>query len=107
MLRSAEGGILMFWCPGCDSAHGLRVRVPANENGPASWEFNGNYDRPTFRPSILVTMPDPNRPGVNLEVCHSYVTDGRIQFLGDCSHQYAGATLDLPDWPWDDSDDNS
>lgn len=30
--------------------------------------------------------------------CHSFVTDGRIQFLGDCTHSLAGQTVDLPDW---------
>ena len=31
--------------------------------------------------------------------CHTFVTDGRIQFLGDCTHALAGQTVDLPDWP--------
>jgi hypothetical protein len=31
-------------------------------------------------------------------VCHSFVTDGRIQFLGDCTHALAGQTVDLPEW---------
>jgi len=30
-------------------------------------------------------------------VCHSYVTDGRIQFLADCTHALAGLTVDLPE----------
>lgn len=25
-------------------------------------------------------------------------TDGRIQFLNDCTHALAGQTVDLPDW---------
>ena len=32
------------------------------------------------------------------DICHSFVTDGRIQFLGDCTHKLAGQTVDLPDW---------
>lgn len=107
VLRQATGGVIMFWCPGCDSAHGLRIGTPSGGKGPAAWTYNGDPVKPTFRPSVLVTMPDPDRPGVNLEVCHSYVTEGRIQFLGDCTHQYAGATLDLPDWPWDDEADQA
>jgi hypothetical protein len=31
-------------------------------------------------------------------VCHSFVTDGRIQFLEDCTHELAGQTVDLPEW---------
>jgi hypothetical protein len=30
-------------------------------------------------------------------VCHSFVTDGRIQFLTDSNHALAGQTVDLPD----------
>jgi len=42
--------------------------------------------------------PDGKRyPGADV-VCHSFVTDGRIQFLGDCTHTLAGQTVDLPDW---------
>jgi hypothetical protein len=31
-------------------------------------------------------------------VCHSFVTDGRIQFLDDSTHELAGETADLPEW---------
>lgn len=73
----------MFWCPGCDFAHGI---------GPA-WTFNGDIERPTIQPSVLVVDGNP--------ACHSFVTDGKIQFLGDSTHQYAGMTVDLPEWPFD------
>jgi hypothetical protein len=29
--------------------------------------------------------------------CHSFVTDGRIQFLSDSTHALAGQTVDLPE----------
>lgn len=31
-------------------------------------------------------------------VCHSVVTDGKIAFCSDCTHEMAGKTVDLPDW---------
>lgn len=31
-------------------------------------------------------------------LCHSFVTDGKIQFLNDCFHSLKGQTVDLPDW---------
>jgi hypothetical protein len=100
----------MFWCPGCDGAHGVRV----GEGVGPRWDWNGNADKPTFTPSILVRS-ETWTPPVNSEnldewkrnpwlqtkvatVCHSYVTDGRIAFLSDCTHQLAGQTVDLPDW---------
>ncbi len=74
----------MFHCPGCNSIHQCDTR----------WTFNGSQTAPTFRASILVHgAPDIGRPQ-----CHSFVTDGRIEFLGDCTHALAGQTVDLPDW---------
>lgn len=105
-LRSVEGGGLMFWCPGCDGAHMVRV---GEGDGPR-WGYNGNPDAPTFTPSVLVRgvdrLTDEERErvmaGRHVEprsiVCHSFVTDGRIQFLADCTHDLAGFTVDLPDW---------
>lgn len=93
ILRTVEGNRLMFWCPGCDGAHMIRV---GDGSGPG-WGFNGNYERPTFTPSVLVTYngPDAGIDGAPPAVCHSFVTDGQIQFLGDCTHALAGQTVPL------------
>jgi hypothetical protein len=116
VLRNVEGDGLMFWCPGCDGAHMIR-----HGDGPGPrWAWSGNAEKPTFSPSILVrgTEITPKgradldawraagcpRPAPELEtvptVCHSFVTDGRIQFLNDCTHSLAGQTIDLP--PFDE-----
>lgn len=105
-LRSVEGGRIMFWCPGCDGAHQVGV---GGGDGPR-WGYNGNPDAPTFTPSILVrgTQPitDDERDAIIAglpfkpvpTVCHSFVTDGKIQFLSDCTHALAGQTVEIPDW---------
>ena len=95
-LRSVEGNRVMFWCPGCDGAHAVRV---GEGTGPF-WTWNGDADRPTFSPSVLVRYAgaDADKPGGCPSVCHSFVTDGRIQFLGDCTHALAGQTVDVPDF---------
>lgn len=100
-LRSVEGGGLMFWCPGCDGAHMVRV---GQGEGPR-WGWNGSGDAPTFSPSINVTYDGPDAGQdqgdgrlAPASVCHSFVADGRIQFLGDCTHALAGQTVALPDW---------
>ena len=33
--------------------------------------------------------------------CHSFVREGRIEFLSDCTHALAGQTVELPDFSWD------
>ena len=101
-LRLAEGGRIMFRCPGCGDVH---VITTGDGPGPR-WGYNGNAERPTFTPSILVTWSEPSDVPEEFDdtskdikhICHSFVTDGRIQFLGDCTHALAGQTVPLPDW---------
>ncbi len=79
-------GSWMFWCEGCGCAHSIDGR----------WTFNGNRSRPTITPSILAR-------GINR--CHSYVTDGSIQYLADSDHALAGQTVRMTRPPWEDDDD--
>ena len=75
--------LYVFHCPGCKYGHGFHV---------PRWTWNGSLDKPTFTPSLLCNGHDP------ASRCHSFVTDGRIQFLADCWHPLAGQTVDIPDW---------
>lgn len=95
-LRTAQGGFLAFYCPGCRCGHSIRT---GDGPGPR-WSFDGNAERPTFSPSVLVsTLAKDDRPARTL--CHLFVRDGRIEFLTDSAHDLAGQTVDLPDWPTD------
>lgn len=97
ILRKSSDGY-GFWCPGCNRYHGVFVDS-ADKRPGAQWTFNGNVNNPTFRPSLLVTYSDPDGSEPD-ERCHSYITDGQIQFLGDCTHALAGQTVPIPDWPY-------
>lgn len=113
LLRIIEGGQVAFWCPGCECAHAISI-------APGGWGFNGNYENPTFTPSVMVTgghymtewaeqmRKDPNRDcyctfnkkhpelaSLKCFRCHSFVTDGRIQFLADSTHHLSGKTVAL------------
>lgn len=104
-----------FKCPGCKEYHSIRVQRGDNEspNVPC-WGFNGNLEKPTFTPSILdrqghyvdgnkdcwcnfkERFPDyDGELGMKCHICHSFVTDGKIMFLGDSTHELAGMTVDL------------
>jgi hypothetical protein len=95
-IRPAEGPdsarYVRFSCPGCKRLHMIPV------TGPKAWGFNGDLEKPTLTPSILATLEGPTWKAI----CHSFVTDGRIQFLGDCTHALSGQTVDLPEWPGQD-----
>lgn len=107
ILRDNETGggdrYLTFWCPGCDMAHQIKV------DGTGSWSWNGDPIKPTFSPSVLVRYdhwvpaashenPEPGPQTLVGDACHSFIADGRIQFLTDCTHKLAGQTVDLPAW---------
>lgn len=100
VLAVANGNHYAFFCQGCGYVHVL----PTGPGDGARWGFNGNADKPTFTPSVLVRTGQGIDPKLGWEegdlprICHSFVTDGKIQFLNDCDHKYAGETLDLPDW---------
>lgn len=87
-LGPRGGKLYVFHCPGCGYAHPFEVDAP----GGTGWTWNGSFDVCTFRPSLLVNKDSPAAR------CHSYVTDGRIEFLADCFHKLAGKTVKLPDW---------
>ncbi|GAN52632.1 hypothetical protein ME121_6810 [Methylobacterium sp. ME121] len=113
VLRTANNGSVLFHCPGCDQPHAVRV---VSDGSKPCWGFNGDHERPAFSPSVLVTWghhvpgaggrgtgphcqygcddPEDGNPAC-CGVCHSFVTDGRIQFLGDCTHALAGQTVPL------------
>lgn len=106
-LRTLKGGMVMFFCPGCKTGHQVRVDPLF---GPVWW-FNGDGDAPTFTPSILCSGTEPiteeehsrimagEKVTPRPKICHSFVTDGRIKFLGDCTHALAGQTVDIPNHP--------
>jgi len=106
-LRKCKDGdkeylMAWIWCPGCDEHHAVKV----GQNG---WTFNGNEENPTFAPSLLVRGTKPITDdeaerimsGEKIEpipfICHSFVTDGKIQFLTDSTHSLSGQTVDLPE----------
>lgn len=108
VLRTLDDGKLAFICPGCGMIHA--VNVDSSKPGPC-WGFNDDYERPTFTPSILVKgiYGDPPVTPENFDewrrapwpqrkvekICHSFVTDGQIQFLGYCTHELAGKTVPI------------
>jgi hypothetical protein len=96
IIRPLKGGGQVFWCPGCKDTHAVNSHPAA-----LKWTYNQNPDRPTFRPSILVTYKHLGKPGEGQdERCHSVITDGIIDFLPDCTHELAGKAVPLPDWPY-------
>ena len=85
----------------------LPVILKGTREGAGCWTWNGDTEKPTLRPSVLTqgneqitaeehallmagkrVEPRPYR-------CHTWVTDGKAQFLGDCSHALRDQTVDM------------
>lgn len=88
-------------CPGCKTTH-----VVTTSPYPNGWTFNGDYAKPTLTPSVLVyshaSLDKEGRPFYTPR-CHSFVRDGKIEFLNDCDHALAGKTVDLPEIECEDA----
>lgn len=83
------------FCPACREMHDYAVEGPFR-NG-AQWSFNGDYERPTFTPSMrIVWGMGGDRPD---KQCHYFVTDGQIRYCADSTHALAGLTVNLSDVP--------
>ncbi len=100
---------LTWYCPGCRCDHG--VPVPPS---PRAWVWDGSLSAPTLAPSFIVSSghfsaghsgpcwctyksEDGSPPPYRCERCHCYVQHGQIQFLADCTHDFAGVTVEMND----------
>lgn len=91
LLKMDDGGrALAFYCPGCKYHHHLRIERGSNNPDGPIWEWNGDMDKPTFSPSLMVNARTDQQ-------CHLFLREGKISFLNDCLHELAGHTVDLED----------
>ena len=77
----------MYYCVGCLEEHAFGIKA---ENTGGHHSFNMDLDNPTVSPSLLQNFT----PG---KTCHSFIRNGKIQYLGDCWHWKKGKTITLPD----------
>ena len=94
---------LWFWCPGCDEPHAPVVQTPEwmRPGSEPVWTWNGDLDKPTISPSVLARANRLTDGETKKTVCHSFLRDGKLEFLGDCTHDLAGQTVELPPL-WED-----
>lgn len=92
-----------YWCPGCKGSHTITVNPVKGYRGPV-WQFDGNFEKPTFSPSVRHFTP-AGPYGENGEHvaertnCHYHIRSGMIEYCNDCQHELNGQTVPLPDFP--------
>lgn len=79
----------------CKACHQHFIQTPR-------WSFNGDMEKPTFSPSVSETCNAEDHPSYRKEAatsrCHFTITNGMIQYHGDCTHDLKGQTLPLEAW---------
>lgn len=97
--QPAEATHIQLHLPGPIPTRILPVMIGGNRSGTPNWTWNGSTEAPTVKPSILTRGGGRlHKNGEYVEsVCHSFVNDGKVQFLSDCTHEFAGQTMDLLD----------
>lgn len=94
----------------------IPIILKGDRKDTGCWTWNGDIEKPTLKPSILTKSGhfDENNKGkgcwcdYNKEhpedpapftcfLCHTWINEGRVIFLDDCSHEFKGQILDLLD----------
>lgn len=92
----------MIKCPVCKWHE-----FPKVGKSGASWSFNGNYEKPTFTPSMneaVGPFPEGSQWAGQIRRCHFVLTDGKLNFCGDCSHELSGRQRDLESFSQEEID---
>lgn len=100
-VHANDDGRYYVYCPGCyeqakidfPEQEGYWIHAACHCFSTSVHGFNGDRESPTLTPSLLVTGRSPGY------CCHSFVTNGDIQFLNDCSHVLKGQKVRLLDAP--------
>lgn len=117
----AEATHLTLHLPGPTGIHTLPVMIKGSREGTGNWTWNGDIEKPTLKPSVLVMAGHfaPNfrngdacwctyyknhpeeTPLFHCFLCHTWINDGMAQFLSDSSHELSDKTVELLDVPND------
>ena len=83
--------------PGPSGEIVLPVILTGAREGTGCWTWNGDTERPTLRPSVLTQGTDIRAGSTHGQKyrCHTWVNDGKAQFLDDCTHELRGQTVDM------------
>lgn len=89
LIYHNNGFSVSFFCPACNSPHTIDNR---------KWKLKDEDGIITISPSVLLTGVSDIYPEKN-KICHSFVENNKIKYLNDCTHEFAGKEVELPDMP--------
>lgn len=86
-VHPSDPTMFMFWDIGLNEPNAFYIQPGRG------WSWNGDYEKPTVHPSVLLTRPDVRS--------HLFIWEGQLRYCADCSHELAGKTVDMVDFPED------
>ncbi len=91
----------LYWCPGCGDAHTIPATLAPKQE--KFWEFNGNFESPTFSPSVrhYCIIPEGEKNPGQRTTCHYFIQGGMIVYQNDCEHKLSGKTVPMENIPKD------
>lgn len=97
------------YCQACRQIHVFNVEQPTRAwpefgiKGGVRWTFNGNLERPTFGPSMLITAggftSEAGKKVKKRTVCHYHLQDGILKYCADSPHAFANKQVPLEEIP--------
>lgn len=100
-----------FWCNGCNTAHVVTEKWSVDEKtmtiSPSilvheNWKMPDNWDYATAPKdesgNLLKQENGKLFDAIKTPRCHSFVRNGKIQYLGDCTHLMANKTVEIPEF---------
>ena len=83
-------GKFICYCAACNDVHHFYTLKP-NSLGLV-WYFDKCLDEPSFYPDIKIYHADGR-------ICHSVIVSGNVIYSNKSTHDFAGKTMALPDFP--------
>jgi len=84
----------IFFCPACGCGHKFCTADAHTQDWPV-WTLTGMPDAPTVRASVKYEFEQDGRQ----VLCHSFITNGNIEYCADCTHDLSGKTVPIPEFP--------
>lgn len=78
----------LYFCKGCGYEHAFALKSEGGHH-----EFNMDLDNPTVSPSLVHDFSLDHK-----DRCHSFIKNGKIQYLNDCVHDLKGQTIELQEY---------
>ena len=94
VCKPEEADHLCMRIPGPTGQLMLPVMIGGTRAGTSNWTWNGDTEKVTLKPSVKTTM---SKKAPNDTICHSFINDGVVKFLDDCTHELRNTEVPLMD----------